>query len=108
VAAANQQQQGMPPPLFGGANQIVPFVGVNQSTRTTVPNPVKRFANWNVCFSCGFDVAQDHTSLSCPAAWRKAGHQEAYTRNNWQQYVAAGHAPSMVGKHKVQFPQANF
>jgi hypothetical protein len=59
VAAANQQQLGMPPPLFGGANQIVPYGGFNQAQRTTVPNPVKQFANWNYCFSCGFDVAQD-------------------------------------------------
>ena len=108
VAAANQQQLGMPPPLFGGANQIVPYGGFNQGQRiTTVPNPMKRFANWNYCFSCGFDVAQDHTSATCPAQWRKAGHQEGCTRNNVQQYVAAGHAPSMVGKHKITFPQAN-
>jgi hypothetical protein len=54
VAAANQQQPGMSPPvgtpLFGGANQIAPYAGINQTTRTTVPNPVKRFANWNYCF----------------------------------------------------------
>jgi hypothetical protein len=107
VAAANQQQLGMPPPLFGGANQIVPYGGTNHTTRTNVPNPVKRFANWNYCFSCGFDVAHDHTSATCPPAWRKAGHQEGCTRDNVQQYVAAGHAPSMVGKHKITFPQAN-
>jgi len=107
VAAANQQQMGIPPPLFGGANQIVPYGGINQTARTTVPNPVKRFANWNYCYTCGFDVAQDHTSATCPAQWRKAGHQEGCTRNNVQQYVAAGYTPSMVGKHKITFPQAN-
>ena len=99
VAAANQQQPGMSPPvavgtpLFGGANQIAPYAGINQTTRTTVPNPVKQFANWNYCFLCGFDVAEDHTSMTCPAAWRKAGHQEGCTRNNVQQYVAAGRRP---------------
>lgn len=112
VAAANQHL-GIPPPVgipvYNGSTnqqQIVPFGA--HTTRTTTPNPTKRYANWNYCFSCGFDVADDHTSTTCPVVWRKPGHQEGCTRDNIQQYVAAGHAPSMVGKHKTQFPQANF
>jgi hypothetical protein len=109
VAAANQQQLGIPQPagtqLYGSANQNVPFGGITQTTHTTTPNPMKKFANWNYCFSCGFDVADDHMSMTCPMLWRKVGHQEGCTRNNVQQYVAAGYTPSMVGKHTTQFPQ---
>jgi hypothetical protein len=42
----------------------------------TTPNPVKKFANWNYCFSCGFDVPDDHTSMTCTMLWRKVGHQQ--------------------------------
>ena len=69
---------------------------------------MKRFANWNYCFSCGFDVTDDHTSKTCPIIWRKNGHQEECTRQNVHQYVVAGYTPSMIGKHKTQFPQVNF
>jgi hypothetical protein len=35
------------------------------------PNPphsniVKKYANWNVCFLCGFDIEEGHTSQTCP------------------------------------------
>jgi hypothetical protein len=30
-------------------------------------NTVKCHANWKVCYLCGFDVADGHTSMSCPA-----------------------------------------
>ena len=29
------------------------------------PNPVKQYNNWNVCYSCGFDVEDRHTSMTC-------------------------------------------
>jgi hypothetical protein len=55
-------------PLFGGS---IPVTGT-----TTVPKPVKRFNNWNYCYSCGFDVEDGHTSMTCPRDRRKTGHQE--------------------------------
>jgi hypothetical protein len=38
-------------------------------------NVVKRYPNWNVCYSCGFDVAKSHNSMSCPPHLCKASHE---------------------------------
>ena len=103
-AQAVQGRGGIPnagPPLFGGNTQTTGGI-------PSAPNPVKRFNNWNYCFSCGFDVEDNHTSQTCPAHWRKAGHQQDCTHNNVQQYAAAGHNPSMRGQHKIQLPPAAF
>ena len=67
-------------------------------------NIVKRHNNMNACFSCGFDVEDGHTSRTCPHDWRRANHQEAYDRNNAQQYIEAGYDPSTKAKHKTQLP----
>ncbi len=45
-------------------------------------NIIKRYSNMNVCFSCGFDVEDGHTSRTCPQAWQRTNHQEAYDRSN--------------------------
>ena len=29
-------------------------------------NLVKNFTNWNVCYSCRFDIKDGHTSITCP------------------------------------------
>jgi hypothetical protein len=42
-------------------------------------NITKLFANWNVCYSCGFDIEEGHTSGTCPHAWRQTNHQEGFT-----------------------------
>ena len=89
------------PPLFGGN---APATGGIPN----VPNPVKRFNNWNYCFTCGYDVEDNHTSKTCPMHWRRHGHQEDCNRNNVQQYAAAGHQPSVKGQHKNQLPPAGF
>jgi hypothetical protein len=68
------------------------------------PNPVKRFNNWNYCYSCGFDVEDGHTSMTCPQTWRRAGHQITCTRENYNQFLAAGHTPSIKAMHKNQLP----
>ncbi len=54
----------MPPPGFGPAPFIAPQM---QQHQQPFSNMVKHHANWNVCYSCGFDVADGHTSMSCPA-----------------------------------------
>ena len=72
--------------------------GANQS------NITKSFANWNVCYSCGFDIEDGHTSVTCPHAWRQTNHQEGFTRGNAQAYLNAGWDPSTKGMHKTKFP----
>jgi hypothetical protein len=72
-----------------GASIVPAFVpgvpGVGAAAQNTAPmysNIVKRYSNINVCFLCGFDAENGHTSRTCPQAWRRANHQEAYDRSN--------------------------
>ena len=44
------------------------------------PSPVKRFANWNYCWSHGGDIHNDHHSATCQNP--KPGHQWHATRQN--------------------------
>jgi hypothetical protein len=41
---------------------------------------MKRFANWNACYSCGFDVANGHTSQTCPLHLRKPDNDKYFTQ----------------------------
>jgi hypothetical protein len=96
---------GMAPPGIGNP----PPVGGFNGQAAKPPNPphlniVKKFANWNVCFTCGFDVEDGHTSKTCPAHWRKMNHQEGFTRENSRQWINAGYDPCTKGMHKSQFP----
>lgn len=77
-------------------------VGTQQVMRP--PNIVKLYNNWNMCYSCGFDVEDTHTLATCPQHWRKAGHQTECNRGNYQQYIAQGWTPRMKGAHKTQLP----
>jgi hypothetical protein len=88
-------QQGPP-----GFIPQAPRPGGNNPPATPPLNFVKRFANDNVCFSCGFDVKAGHTSITCPWEWQKTNHQEAHTRKNAQGYIAAGWDTCTKGKHK--------
>jgi rubrerythrin len=87
---------------------FVPGVrGVSAAARNMAPmysNIVKRYSNMNVCFSCGFNVENGHTSRTCPQAWRCANHQEAYNRSNAQQYINVGYNACTKAKHKTQLP----
>lgn len=83
----------------------VTFPGAGPSlANATHSNIVKRYANMNACFSCGFDVETGHTSKTCPASWRRANHQEGYNRDNAQQYIAAGYDACTKAMHKTQYP----
>jgi hypothetical protein len=96
---------GTAPPGIGYPPQVGGFNG--QAAKPPNPphsNIVKKFANWNVCFSCGFDVEEGHTSKTCPANWRKMNHQERFTRENSRQWINAGYNPCTKGMHKSQFP----
>jgi len=98
-------QSGLPPIGGGGrGGGIAPFAQQNASRNVTpmYSNIIKRYANWNVCFSCGFDVENGHTSKTCPAPWRRANHQEGYTRENSGQYISAGYDACTKAMHKSQ------
>ena len=79
---------GVPPPAF--------------QPPSTPPNPVKYYNNWNMCFSCGFDVEGWHTSATCRN--KKQGHQDGCTRANAQAYKDAGHKVTWRGAHKTTLP----
>ena len=87
--------QYRPPP--GTPNQWPPTTYPPQSAqpppqgfynRPTHTNPVKYHKNWNYCWSCGFDVADDHTSGTCP--YPKPGHIYHATRENSLQRMPKG------------------
>jgi hypothetical protein len=75
---------GIPPFVNGLPLAFVPPTGA----RVNAPfqsNLTKRYANWNVCWLCGFEVEDGHTLATCPTHWRKADHQVGFTRGNAQQ-----------------------
>ena len=97
------------PPIGGGGGHgggVVPFAqqAMPQNAAPMYSNIIKKYVNWNVCFSCGFDVEDGHTSKTCPAPWRKANHQEGFDRNNSGQYIAAGYDACTKAMHKSQLP----
>ncbi len=54
---------------LGGGPPLAMFIFNNQRNAGPMySNIIKKFANWNVCFSCGFNVENGHTSKTCPAA----------------------------------------
>ena len=92
-------------PAYGSGTVATSVLTAETQQFTTVPNIVKVYNNWNMCYSCGFDVVEDaHTSDTCPQHWRKTGHQTGCNRCNYQQYIAQGHKPRMKGAHKTQLP----
>ena len=93
-------RRGMQIPLINGGAQMTPSQGGQQ--RQHMPNIYKRFNNWNVCFLCGFDIENGHTSTTCP--FKKANHQMSFTRKNAQQFIAAGYDPCTKGIHKSVLP----
>ena len=74
--AAPYNLGGVPPPA--------------QDAQEYVPNPYKRFNNWNMCFSCGFDIPHSHISATCPFK-EEIGHQVGCTRENSEAYKMAGY-----------------
>ena len=68
------------------------------------PNPIKRFNNWNMCFSCGFDVPIWHTSKTCSPQCHRQGHPKEVDCKNAQAYKDAGRDVCMAKKMKTQLP----
>ncbi len=99
--------QGGLPPIGGGGGRGGGTVLFTQQTRQRNAAPmylniIKTYSNWNVCFLCGFDVGDRHTSKTCPAPWRRANHQEGFDRNNAGQYIGAGYDACTKAMHKSQ------
>jgi hypothetical protein len=69
---------GIPPYVNGPPAGVVspPEARVNAPFQS---NTTKQYANWNVCWSWGFDVEDGHTSATCPTHWRKTDHQVGFT-----------------------------
>ena len=65
--------------------------------------PPLNFVKHYVCYLCEFDVKEGHTSVTCPQEWQRTNHQEAFTRENAQGYIAAGWDACTKGKHKNLF-----
>ena len=89
---------------YGGGTGQLPAAPGGQPHRCNAEflNIYKQHNNWNVCFSCGFDVEDGHTSGTCP--FKKWNHQASYTRDNAQQFIAAGYDPCTKGMHKSVLP----
>jgi len=101
-------QSGLPP-IGGGSRCGGGALSFAQQTMPHNPAPmysniIKKYSNWNVCFSCGFDVEDGHTSKTCPAPWRCADHQEGFDRNNVGQYIGVGCDACTKAMHKSQLP----
>ena len=87
---------------------LQPFRGgntnTNNSNRPAYSNKVKYYNNWNMCYSCGFDVPNWHTSATCDNPDKRAGHDAQCTRQNCEAYIAGGYPICKVAKHKNQLP----
>ena len=104
VTRSNTQQIA---PAYGGGTVATSVLTAGTTTTQQAvrpPNIVKVYNNWNMCYSCGFDVEDGHTSETCPLTWRKPGHHTGCNRKNYQQYFAQNHTPRMKGVHKTQLP----
>jgi hypothetical protein len=72
-------QDGLPPvgrgeSIGGGMTSFAQQTPARNAT-PMYSNIVKRYANWNICFLCGFDMEDGHTSKTCPWQLRHANHQ---------------------------------
>ena len=76
--------------------------GIQAPVQQPFSNTIKRYANWNACYSCGFDVANGHTSMSCPPHLCKATHDLNFNWQNARQYIDLGHPCSTRKWHKTQ------
>jgi hypothetical protein len=98
------------PPIgaSGGCGGGMALFAQQTPARNAAPvysNILKAYANWNVCFPCGFDVEDGHASKTCLAQWRRANHQEGFDQTNASQYILAGNDACTKAMHKSQLPR---
>ncbi len=90
-------------PYGGGVIQLPATPSVQQQHRNPdLSNIYKVHNNWNVCFQCGFDIKEGHTSVTCP--FKRWNHQDSFTCKNAQQFIMAGYNPCTKGMHKMVLP----
>ena len=101
-----------PPPSIPLYNSVIPSAighippptipSVPERDKPAFSNTTKHFNNWNMCYSCGWDVPLWHTSQTCTN--KVPGHQDGCTRQNAQAYMTAGHRVSKKAMHKTALP----
>jgi hypothetical protein len=67
-------------------------------------NIIKTFANQNVCYTCGFDVEDWHTSATCNR--KKPGHQDGFAHSNYMEYAPANHPFCRKAMNKTMYPSS--
>ena len=104
----------MPPPQIQystvGGTGTIPYIPAGFEPHPRQRNPkflniVKVHANQNVCFLCGFDVEDGHTSATCID--KKMGHLGGFTCSNYMEYEQVNHPFCRKGMHKTMYP-SNF
>ncbi len=88
--------------LYGGGIAQPPPGMQQRRKKLDFSNIYKIQNNWNVCFSCGFDIKDGHTSITCP--FKRWNHQDSFTCGNAQQFIAAGYNLCTKGMHKMVLP----
>jgi hypothetical protein len=68
-------------------------------------NITKRYPNWNACYTCGFDISNGHTSMTCPAHC-KPTHDVNFNCRNAQQPIDLGHPCCTRHRHNTRLPSA--
>ncbi len=94
-------------PAYVRGAQLVPYVqGVAQQGQCApcknCTNKTKWYANQNVCYTCGLDVKDWHTSGTCQC--KKKGHQDDFTCANHMQFAQAGYPFCKIAMHKNLYP----
>jgi hypothetical protein len=93
---------GVVQPTYG---PYPPALAPAAAQHNNIPTLVKKYNNWNVCHSCGFDVEDKHNSVTCPIDWRRTMHCKKYSHDNAQLYIDIGHDVCTKGIHKTMLPQ---
>jgi hypothetical protein len=83
-----------PAPSAGGFISPPTIPNAGTIDKPAFSNTTKYYNNWNMCYSCGWDVPQWHTSHTCKC-----------NRANTQAYMSAGHRVSRKAMHKTSLPQ---
>ena len=94
--SSNRAASVLPP-----SGKIIPSYGTSCSTFL---KHGQTFIQLNFFHSCGFDVEEGHTSMTCPFHLRKPGHGINFFRQNAQQYIVLCYPCSTKNCHKTMLP----
>lgn len=94
------------PPVVSPAGIPPPASNLQQYRHNPAfSNITKNFNNWNMCYTCGWDVEGWHNSQTCNVQHTNPGHQQGCTRENAKAYMDAGHRVSRKAMHKTKLPE---